>query len=310
MSFAGKVAYAVGTGRCGTYMVYQLLKRDPGVAASHERDVFTECFHRYCAWYGLPVDEAAFLATKRAEIEGDLATRALSFEASAPLSFSIPVLHRAFGARFVLFVRNPVDVVNSYLSKRWFQEEIHWDDTTRAPGYHPEHEHPHHSFGRLMPMGAGYEAWRGMGRVGKLAWTWATVNRVVLDAFRALPAADTLTLRLENFDYAAYQRLAGFLGRPTVLEERGFLDLVGSRPNARPNKPSLAHWTAADAAQFLAQAGDLAAELGYVVDVSAAGSGAGVAPAPRPAKPYLRRLRRGVREAVAAFRAGVRQPAD
>lgn len=301
-----RVAFALGTGRCGTFMVYQLLKRDPGVAASHERNVLAECFHRYCAWYGLPVDEAAFIATKRAEIDADLADHELSFEASAPLSFSAGTLHRAFGARFVLFVRNPVDVVNSYLSKGWFREEIQWGDPALAPGFHPAHEHPHHSFGRLMPRGPEYAAFARMGRVGKLAWTWATVNRAVVAAFRTLPAADTLVLRIEDFDYAAYGRLAAFLGRPTVLEEGAFAALTGSRPNARPNKPSIGHWTARDVEEFTAQAGAAAAEFGYAPDLSAAGSrGPMAAPSPRR-ESLARRLRRAARTAAAGFRDGLR----
>ncbi len=308
MQYPGKVAFALGTGRCGTYMAYELLRRDPAVAACHERNVLAECYHRYCAWYGLPVDEAAFIASKAAEIEADLAHRAFSFEASAPLSFSAPVLHRAFGARFVLFVRNPVDVVNSYLSKRWFVEEIHWDDPGKAPGYHPAHEHPHHSFGRLMPMGEAYPDWSRLGRIGKLAWTWATVNSAVAAAFRSLPAGDSMIIRLEDFDYAAYRRLTGFLGRDAVLDAAAFQDLTDSRPNARPNKPSLAQWTAQDAAEFTAQTGTAAAEFGYTIDLSGVGSqppghAPGKARKGVAAGSYPQRVRRALRRALATYRA-------
>jgi hypothetical protein len=149
-----------------------------------------------------------------------------------------------------------------------------------------------------------------MGRVGKLAWTWATVNRAVAAAFRALPEGDTLTLRLEDFDFAAYGRLAAFLGRERVLDETGFAELTGSRPNTRPNKPSVASWSAADVAEFRLQAGAAAAEFGYAIDLSGAGRGAGGRPAAPRREPYLARVRRGVRGAVAAFRDGFRQSAE
>lgn len=307
----GGVAFAVGTGRCGTYLAYELMRRDLGAASSHERNVLAECFHRYCTWYGLPVDEAAFIAAKRREIEADLEAHDLSFEASAPLSFSVSTLHRAFGARFVLLVRHPVDVVNSYLSKGWFAEEIHWADKSLAPGFHSEHKHAHHSFGRLMPAGPALEAWHTMGRVGKLAWTWATVNRAVASAFRSLPAADTLTLRIEEFDFDAYRRLAEFLGRAAVLDEAAFARLAGSRPNTRAHKPSIASWSTTDVAEFRTQAEVAAGEFGYSIDLTTAGTSVdGWHLAARSSDRYMTRLRRGVRGAVAAFRAGFRQSAD
>lgn len=306
MSDAARIAFAVGTGRCGTYMAYELLRRDPAIAASHERNVLAECFHRYCTWYGLPVDEEAFVGTKRAEIEADLRDHRLSFEASAPLSFSVPTLHRAFGAKFILFVRNPVDVINSYLSKDWFVEDIHWREHDRAPGFHPGHAEPHHSFGRLMPMGAQYPDWSRLGRIGKLAWTWATVNRGVAAAFARLPPGQSMVIRLEDFDFVAYQRMMDFLACEPRLDRPGFEQITGSRPNARRNKPTLAQWTARDAEECLAQAAAAAREFGYTLDLSGAGQpGPGRDPAQRSGGERANlwsRLRRSVGSAARGFR--------
>lgn len=311
MTTEGRVAFAVGTGRCGTYMAYELLRRNPAVAASHERSVFAECFHRYCVWYGLPVDDEAFIRTKAGEIAADLQTHRYSFEASAPLSFSIPVLHRAFAAKFVLFVRDPIDVVNSYLSKGWFVEDIEWRDRNCAPGYHPWHQQPHHSFGRLMPLGAAYAEWSGMGRIGKLAWTWATVNRAVVNAFSALPAGQSMIFRLEDFDYEAYRRMTAFLGYELHLGRAEFEAVTGSRPNARRNKPTVGDWSRRDAEEFLAQAGDAASEFDYVFDLADAGKGNNQAGAPRQRIPSLPvRFRRGMSGAIAEFKRQWQRPAD
>lgn len=311
-----RVAFALGTGRCGTFMVYELLRRDPGVAASHERNVLAECFHRYCTWYGLPVDEQAFISTKAAEIEADLRGHELSFEASAPLSFSVPTLHRAFGAKFMLFVRNPVDVVNSYLSKHWFVEEIHWGDHARAPGYHPQHVEPHHSFGRIMPMGAAYEPWSRLGRIGKLAWTWATVNRAVREALRALPEGQSMIIRLEDFDFDAYRRMTAFLGREPRLERTAFEALMGSRPNTRQDKPTILQWSARDVAEFRDQIGSAAEEFGYHLDLSDAGQGE-CGPTPGRSQNGVRgwrgfpgKVRRGLRAAVRSFRSEWQNPKE
>lgn len=302
-----KVAFAVGTGRCGTYMAYELLRHDPAVAASHERGVMAECFHRYCAWYDLPVDEQAFVRTKADEIQADLQEHRFSFEASAPLSFSVPTLHRAFGARFVLFVRNPVDVINSYLSKGWFREDIHWADHDLAPGYHPQHQYPHHSFGRLMPKGREYQAWSQLGAAGKLAWTWAVVNRTVADAFSSLPEGQSLVVRLEDFDFDAYRRLTGFLGYDAFLDRSRFEAITGSRPNSRKNKPAVSQWSARDVDEFLGQIGTAAADFGYEIDLSAAGKGKGVGASASPRQGdrgstgLYKRVRRSLGAAVKSF---------
>lgn len=309
-----RVAFAVGTGRCGTYMAYELLRHDPAVAASHERSVMAECFHRYCAWYGLPVDEQAFIRTKADEIQADLQGHRFSFEASAPLSFSVPTLHRAFGARFVLFVRNPVDVINSYLSKGWFREDIHWGDHDLAPGYHPQHQYPHHSFGRLMPKGADYQVWSQLGGVGKLAWTWAVVNRTVAEAFGRLPSAQSMTVRLEDFDFEAYRRLVDFLGYETCLDKSRFEAITGSRPNSRKNKPAVSQWSAQDVDEFLGQIGTAAADFGYDIDLSAAGKGKGVGastssqPGNRSSAGVYHQVRRSLGVAVKSFRREWQRP--
>ncbi len=38
MNYENKVGFAIGTGRCGTLFLYQLMDREPAVASSHERN--------------------------------------------------------------------------------------------------------------------------------------------------------------------------------------------------------------------------------------------------------------------------------
>ena len=87
--FRGRVGFAVGTGRCGTKFMAQVVGMESRVASSHERNVLNESFHRYCKWYGLPVDHEGFLRAKESEIKEDLQKNIFSFEASAQLSSSI-----------------------------------------------------------------------------------------------------------------------------------------------------------------------------------------------------------------------------
>jgi hypothetical protein len=211
--FEGRVGFAVGTGRCGTRFLQEVMTREPGVASTHERNPLVENFHRYCQWYRLPVDEEAFVATKQKEIAADLKSRDFSFEASAPLSLSIETLYQAFGARFVLLVRSPERVINSYISKGWYAADYWRRDPSLAPGFQAELPSKHHSFSRIVPSGAEYEEWCRMGRVGKLAWYWNALNRAVLDQFERIPESHRLVVRLEDLSYDRYRELIGFFGR-------------------------------------------------------------------------------------------------
>ena len=72
MTFANRVGFTIGTGRCGTLFLYHVMEKEPDVASSHERNPENEAFQRYCQWHRLPVDTEGFLATKEREIRADL----------------------------------------------------------------------------------------------------------------------------------------------------------------------------------------------------------------------------------------------
>ena len=46
--YDGRVAFCVGTGRCGTTFLAEVAGREPGVAASHERLRLGATFHMFC----------------------------------------------------------------------------------------------------------------------------------------------------------------------------------------------------------------------------------------------------------------------
>ena len=116
-------------------------------------------------------------------------------------------------------------------------------------------------------------------------------------------------MRLEDFDYEGYRELTAFLGRPAVVDRAAFDDIVRSRPNSRPDrpKPTLADWSARDVAEFTQQIGTAAGEFGYEVDLAAAGRESRGADAPArnvsPHRTFRRRVSKGLRSAMAAFRA-------
>jgi len=183
------VAFCVGTGRCGTTFITELLGLEPDVAASHERLRLAACYHMFCKWHGIPSDAEGFLADRDLVVANDLAARRISFEASALLSHSIAELHERFDARFLLLVRRPDECVSSFAVRGWFLEPIAWRDRSKPPTI-PDGANPRHFFGRNLPRGdEAFERWSKLTQLGKLGWFWSARNRAILEQFAALPPA-------------------------------------------------------------------------------------------------------------------------
>lgn len=259
---SGRVAFAIGTGRCGTKFLAKVVEREPAVASVHERSPLIQTFHRYCKWYGLPVDDEGFLQATESSIRYDLRNHHFSFESSAYLSLSIAELYQRFGAKFVLLVRSPERVVNSYLHKGWWDAPVVRKDADAALGYQ-DTEHFHHFLGRIVPNGEEFSRWQAMTRVGKLAWYWQTLNSLVLEQFRELPESHFRVIRLEDLDFHTYHNLAEFLGFKTNLAASTFTDICRSRPNAKSGKPSVDDWTDEEINDYEAQVAPLAQRFQY-----------------------------------------------
>lgn len=255
--------FAIGTGRCGTQFLYKLLSKEPHIASHHERHPLSDTFERYCRWNRLAVDQGGFLAVKRSGIQKDLAKNAISFEASAYLSLSLQALYDHFDAKFIFLVRSPHKVVNSYLQKDWYADEIHRIHPEEASGFQPGMEEAHHSFSRLIPRGPDAHNWHQMSRVGKLAWFWQAINREVLNQLNTLPQDSYRIVRIEDLDYAKYLELANFMGYEPQMGEDLFTKLTASRPNRLYPKRQVSDWTLKERTEFEQQVAKLSERWAY-----------------------------------------------
>lgn len=260
--FRGRVGFAVGTGRCGTQFIVQVIGLEPGVSSVHERNVLSESFHRYCKWYGLPVDDEGFLYTKEVEIQQDLVDHLFSFEASAQLSSSIEELYTRFEAKFILLVRSPERVVNSFLRKGMYDKPFVRTNPQLALGYQ-ESRSFHHFLGRLAPSGEKFLQWSQMSRVGKLAWFWNAVNAKIFEQFESIPQTHWRVEKLEELLYSRYLEVTRFLGFQATVTQQVYDDLVRGRPNALPDVPTIATWNTSEIAEFEAEVAPMAKKLGY-----------------------------------------------
>lgn len=265
--FSKQVSFAIGTGRCGTKFIAQVVDREPSVSSVHERNPLNETFHRYCKWYGLPIDHEGFLETKVREIQQDLDNYLSSFEASAFLSLSIQELYDRFGAKFLLLVRRPEQVVNSYLHKGWYDKPAVRTNPNLPPSYQECNDF-HHFLGRIMPSGEKFLEWNQMSRVGKLAWYWNTLNAKVLEQFEGIPETHWRIEKLEDLSYSRYLEIAQFFCFQSGVTQEMYEELTQRRPNAYSRVPTIATWTTSEIVEFEAEVAPMAQRFGYEHRVS------------------------------------------
>ncbi len=264
MDYTNKVGFAIGTGRCGTLFLHQVMELEPSVASSHERNPDNEAFHRYCKWNGLPVDDEGFLATKEKEILADLETHAYSFEASPYLSLSVKELHERFGARFLLLIRRPDGVVTSFVHKGFYRRPYVVQNPDLPAGYQDQSpEKVHTFFARVAPRGEFLRTWNAMTQVGKVAWFWKAWNERTLELLQELPAESYRIVRIEDLDYPKYRELCAFLGVQTTVTQADFDALRESKPHAFWRKRHVDQWSEQEVREFEGQVGELAERFGY-----------------------------------------------
>lgn len=267
-NFQGQVGFAIGTGRCGTQFIARIMQQEQGIASVHERNPFNETFHRYCKWYNLPVDSEGFLQTKESEIKQDLENNRFSFEASAHLSLSVQELYDRFKAKFLLLVRSPERVVNSYLQKKWYEQPVIRADPNLAPGHQEYCESFHHSLGRIIPSGEKFLQWNQMSRIGKLAWYWNALNTQVLEQFEGIPETHWRIEKLEELSYNRYLEIAQFFNFESTIAPETYQALALRRPNAKASIPTIATWTPVEIDEFEAEIQPMAKRFDYKYHVS------------------------------------------
>jgi hypothetical protein len=264
--------FAVGTGRCGTHFLAEVFRSDPLYDVRHFDDVFPtgDTFHRYCAFHGLPVDVGGLLWARQCLVDEAAREGRIYFESNGMLAFHVRELHERLGARFVLVVRNPLEVVPSLVAQGIYDSPIALDDPSLVTGFQYNVERPNHALSPLVPREPEYSSWTRLTTVGKSAWLWHTINSRTLGLLEELPEDRWRVLRIEEFDYNAYRSL-GEITRISPIGQETFQALRASRPGrtsgARSLRPAR-EWSEREMEEVIGITRRTAEELGYLFDAS------------------------------------------
>ncbi|MGH8046033.1 MAG: sulfotransferase [Chthoniobacterales bacterium] len=260
--------FFIGSGRSGTRMIFKLLAGQPDVEVYHE----FACTHiqPVAALYAMgriTATEAAekFKALHGAEIHYSQAKYWM--DCSNKLSWIIePILSVLPHAKFVLVVRDGRKVSSSYFHK--LPDEMYDDRSVaildawlKEPDRHPMPPPEKKYWWNIPQAGQPFAGeFPGFDHFQRCCYQWRESNRIVLEAFEKLPAAQAATFKLEDMatDPAALRRMIEFTGIPY---EESFFDLMQTPQNVI--FPMDFQLSEEQTAQFYRIAGDIQTRLGY-----------------------------------------------
>jgi hypothetical protein len=196
--------FIVSSGRSGTAMLHKALAAAGGVEMHHEHMVNTVqplAVRRYLGLAGSAEARQILASTHGAAIAHCEAAH--WGDSSNKLSWLIPELAALVpGAKFVHLVRDGRKVAGSYFHK--LGDECYDDRSTAILRAHVEDGRPapppEKKYWWPLPRrdDPTWEAFRSFDQFGRIAWHWAEVNRVILDALSALPPERQMFVRLED----------------------------------------------------------------------------------------------------------------
>ena len=265
---AAQPFFIVSSGRSGTAMLQKALAATPDVEMQHEYMVHIAQPLAVRRYLGLceRADALKTLAqTHAAAVQ--YCTQAHWGDSSNKVSWLIPELAELLpAARFVHLVRDGRKVAGSYFRKlgdECYDDrstailQAHYDDPAQNLAPPPEKKYWWPVPRRGDPAAA---AFRTFDQFERIAWHWAEVNRVIMDALSALPAERHLFVRLEDLRGSedAVRTLYDFLNLP-------YRDVNGAafeKPH-NVNKPEDRLLDASERMRFDAIAGAMMQRLGY-----------------------------------------------
>jgi hypothetical protein len=258
--------FIVSSGRSGTAMLHKALSSVPGVEMHHEYAVQIAQPLAVRRYLGL-VDGRETAGTLRETYGAAIhySEAAHWGDSSNKLSWLIPDLAALFpDAKFVHLVRDGRKVASSYFHKlgdECYDDrstailQAHYDGTAPAPP--PEKKYWWPVPRRSDPLAARF---RRFNQFERIAWHWAEINRVMLEALAGLAPERTLFVRLEDLRESEPQAAAlyDFLGLAWRPEDFSLF----ARPH-NVNRPEDRLLEPEQRAAFDAIAAEMLARLGY-----------------------------------------------
>lgn len=260
--------FIVSSGRSGTAMLHKALSAAGDIEMHHEylvNQIQPLAVRRFMGLIGKDETRAALRETYGAAVHYARATH--WGDSSNKASWLIPDLAAILpDAKFVHLVRDGRKVAGSYFRK--LGDECYDDRSTAvlqafvdAPDTNPAPPPEKKYWWPLPKTGDPFAAeFRTLDQFSRIAWHWATINRVILDALAVLPTHRHHFVKLEDLQAnpQAVKALFGFLN----LDADDNIAALFARPH-NVNRPIDERLSAEQVTRFDVMASTMMQTLGY-----------------------------------------------
>ena len=270
MSARTKPFFIVSSGRSGTAMLHKALSAAPDVEMHHEYAVQITQPLAVRRYLGLVDSVAAKRVLEDTHLAAIRHSEAAHWgDSSNKVSWLIPELAELLPeAKFVHLVRDGRKVSGSYsrkLAAECYDDrateilQAHYDAPETCPAPPPEKRYWWPVPRRSDPLAQGF---RHFDQFSRIAWHWAEINRVILDALARLSPDRSLFVRLEDLRESprAVQGLFRFLNLPYRHEHFAAFE----RPH-NVNRPEDRLLDPCERQRFDAVANSMMERLGYAI---------------------------------------------
>ena len=268
MSAQTQAFFVVSSGRSGTAMLHKALSAAGDIEMHHEYMVHIVQNLSVRRYLGLAGAEEAGEVLRQTHAAAIHYSEAAHWgDSSNKLSWLIPELAALLPeAKFVHLVRDGRKVAGSYFRK--LGEECYDDRSTAILRAHVEDPAnnpappPEKKYWWPLPKADDpcTEKFRHFNQFERIAWHWAEINRVILEALASLPPARSHFVRLEELQQSAHavRELLDFLNLPCSDEQLALF----ARPH-NVNRPEDRLLDDRERDAFMRIAGPMMARLGY-----------------------------------------------
>ena len=217
-----KSVFVTGSGQCGETFLYKLFKDNKKIEAKDESRPSLHSYYKFSKFNNLNIDEAPLIKQLNQSIVSTNKKGKISFETSSFLSLHTKEIYSKFGSKFIILIRNPLDVAVSLKKKGWYKDKYIKQNRKKIIGYQgvaSNFHNKHHNFCRLSPKGDFFYKWNNLNQILKIKWYWNEIYSQILKDLKNIPKKNYKIIRIEDFDYNTYLELSNWIDiKPNVSQ--------------------------------------------------------------------------------------------
>ena len=245
----------IGTacGRSGLRWISEIHSAHKNCIALIEPFPLHESFYRYATFNNLNIDHSSFFNTLKYQFIKLWKKYDTIIFSSPWICFGLDEIERNFQPnKYIFMFRDPKKVVNSLVSKGWYNEKIFKSQSSKITGLQPNLKNFHHNFSRISPKNDYFAEWNNLSSIGKCSWFWSEANQSMYLFFKNLSKDKKLIFKLEDIDqnYNWYLKYIKYFNLKNQFNLKKFLEIKQNMPNKGKKNLNIDNWNEKENNEF------------------------------------------------------------